>query len=90
MWGSEPPAFSIGYEKPLGSADSGFSVLFQDAPDPEELPDVEGLPLGITLVCLQCLVEDQPELGRGLDLALEYGVADLDEQGEWVAGDLSR
>jgi hypothetical protein len=23
------------------------------------------------------------ELGRGLDIAWEYGVADLDENGEW-------
>jgi hypothetical protein len=27
---------------------------------------------------------------RGLDIAREYGVADLDEDGEWVVGDLSR
>lgn len=90
VWGSEPPAFSIGYEEPFGSADSGFSVLFEDAPDPEELPDTEGLPLGITLVCLDCLLDDHPEIGRGLDIAREYGVADLDDQGEWVVGDLRR
>ena len=28
--------------------------------------------------------------GRGLDIALEHGVADLDDSGEWVVGDLSR
>jgi hypothetical protein len=27
-----------------------------------------------------------PELGRGLDIAREYGVADLDEDDEWVVG----
>jgi hypothetical protein len=89
-WGSEPPAHSIGYERPFGPADSGFSVLFEDAPDPEELPDAEGLPAGITLVCVDCLLDDHPEIGRGFDLAREYGVADLDEQGEWVVGDPSR
>jgi hypothetical protein len=31
-----------------------------------------------------------PGSGRGLDIAREYGVADLDESGEWVVGDLSR
>ena len=33
--GSEPPAFSIGHEKPIWPGDSGFTVLFEDAPDPE-------------------------------------------------------
>jgi len=31
-----------------------------------------------------------PEIGRGLDIAREYGVANLDEDCEWVVGDLSR
>jgi hypothetical protein len=30
------------------------------------------------------------EISGGLDIAREYGVADLDESGEWVVGDLSR
>lgn len=37
-----------------------------------------------------CLLDDRPEIGRGLNLAREYGVADLDESGQWVVGDLSR
>jgi hypothetical protein len=41
-------------------------------------------------VCLRCLVNDHPELGRGLDIAREYGVADLDENGEWAVGDITR
>jgi hypothetical protein len=41
-------------------------------------------------VCLHCLIDDHPEIGRGLDIAREYGVADLDENGEWGVGDLSR
>ena len=93
VWGSEPAAFSIGYEKKkIGPTDSGFSVLFQDAPDPEDLPEAEAgeLPAGITIVCLHCLIDDHPEIGRGLDIAREYGVAAPDENGEWVVGDLSR
>ena len=43
-----------------------------------------------TVVHLVCLIDDDPSLGRGLDLAREYGVADLDDDGEWVVGDLSR
>ncbi len=84
-WGSEPPVFSIGFEEPMWASDSGFSVLFDDAPDPEDLPAVgDSLPPGITLVCLHCLVDEHPEIGRGLDLARVHGVADLDDDGEWV------
>ena len=84
-WGSEPPVSSIGYEKPMWPGDSGFSVLFVDAPDPEDLPEVsDNLPPGITLVCLHCLLDEHPEMGRGLDLAREHGVADLEDDGEWV------
>ncbi len=39
---------------------------------------------------MACLLDDHPELGRGLDIAREYGVADLDELGEWIVGDVSR
>jgi hypothetical protein len=87
VWGSEPPASSIGHHEPLGPGDSGFSVLFEDAPDPGDLPDTgDELPEGISLVCLHCLLEDHPEIGRGLDVAREYGVADLDDHDEWVVG----
>ena len=37
-------------------------------------------------MCLHCLLDDKPELGRGMDIAREYGVADLDDKGEWVVG----
>ena len=85
-WGSEPPVFSIGFEEPMWPGDSGFSVLFDDAPDPEDLPEVgeDSLPPGITLVCLHCLLDEHPEIGRGLDVAREHGAADLDERGVWV------
>jgi hypothetical protein len=86
--GSEKPAISIGYEaEKLGPWDSGFTVIFDDAPDVEEL-DVEDE--GSALVCLSCLIDDHPEIGRGLDIAREYGVSDPDEHGEWVVGDLTR
>jgi hypothetical protein len=87
--GSEPPAFSIGWDKPLGPSDSGFTVLFDDAPDPGDVDDPIDHP-GIAMVCLHCLIDDNPEIGRGLDLARKYGLADLDDDGEWVGGDLSR
>ena len=92
VWGSEPPAFSIGWMEPLGAWDSGFTVLFDDAPDPEELETYKN-PAdhpGVRLIHLACLLEEHPEIGRGLDIAREHLVADLDERGKWVVGDLSR
>jgi len=86
--GSEPPAFSIGYAEPMGTWDSGFTVIYQDAPEVEELEGIDGD--GSELVCLHCLLDDDPEIGRGLDIAHEYGMADLDEHGAWVVGDLTR
>jgi hypothetical protein len=89
VWGSEPPAFSIGYEREkIAPTDSGFTVLFADAPDPDEVDDPSAHP-DIGLVHLHHLLEEDPDLARGLDIAFEYGVADLDD-GTWVVGDLNR
>jgi len=71
----------------MWSGDSGLTILFDDAPDPH---DVEPDDPRITLVHLSCLIDDHPELGRGLDIAREYGVADRGDDGERVVGDLSR
>jgi hypothetical protein len=91
VWGLEPPAFSIGWMAPLADWDSGFTVIFQDSPDPEEVDwDCEGLPAGIGATHLACLLEEHPEIGKGLDIAREHLVADLDDHGEWVVGDVSR
>lgn len=92
VWGREPPAFSIGWDPPLGGWDSGFTVLFDDAPDPDEVGEYENPAEhpGIFTIHLACLIERYPELGPGLDIALEHGLADLDERGDWVVGDLSR
>ena len=59
--------------------------------DPDHLEDDEpgSLPEGITIGHLGCLLDEHPELGRGLDIAREHGVADL-ENDEWVVGDLSQ
>ena len=90
VWGSEPPIFSIGYEQPTTDGDSGFSVLFDDAPEPEEFDGAElSGDQGVSVWCLGCLIEDHPEIGRGLDLAREYGAADLDEEGGWVGRHLA-
>jgi hypothetical protein len=39
---------------------------------------------------LAYLLEEHPEIAPGRDIAFEYGVADLDENDEWVVGDLSK
>ena len=39
--GTELPAFSIGYTAPQFPGDSGFTVLFDDAPEPEDIDGPE-------------------------------------------------
>ena len=63
-------------------------MLFDDAPDPEDVA-ATGHP-AVSWVCLHCLSDAHPELAPGLDIAREYGVADLEKDGEWIVGDLSR
>src|SRR3954447_12935753 len=94
VWGSQPPIFSIGHEEPMGEIDSGFIVLYDDAPTGAELEETsyenpEDDPR-VRWICLGCLLEEHPEIGRGLDIARKHRVADLNEDGEWVIGDLSR
>jgi hypothetical protein len=87
VWGSQPPAHSVGYCEPMWPGDSGLTVLFDDAPDPDEVqPDDPR----ITLVYLSCLIEDHPELGRAMEIARRFGVVDLDEDGGWIMGNVSR
>lgn len=89
VWGETPPIFSIGWMEPLGAWDSGFTVLFDDAPDPEEVSNPTDHP-GISMEHLGCLLEEHPEIGRGLDIAREHLVSDLDDAGVWQVGDKSR
>jgi|SRR6478672_6718924 len=87
VWGREPPIFSIGYDPPDDPRDSGFTVLFDDAPDPDEIGEDDPR---IEWWCLHCLINEHPEVGRGLDIAREHLVADLDDAGEWQIGDKTR
>lgn len=92
VWGSEAPAFSIGWMEPLGAWDSGFTVIFDDAPDPEEVEPYANPAEhpGIRTIHLACLLEEHPEISRGLDIARRHRVADLDDDGEWIVGDVTR
>jgi hypothetical protein len=87
-WGKSPPIFSIGHEEPMAEIDSGFVLLFDDAPDPDDVRN----PLRdrrIDWLCLHCLIEEYPEIGRGLDLARQHGAADLID-GDWVGRGATR
>ena len=82
--GSIPPVVSISWEPPKSSIDSGYCVLFSDVdPDDDQAADSG-------LVCMHCLVDDHPEIGAALDFAREHGQVDLDDDGEWIVGDLER
>jgi hypothetical protein len=88
-WGDEPPVFSIGYAEPLGPGDSGYTVLFSNAPDPADVPENGEHPL-VGPMHGHCLLEEYPEVVPGLEVARAHGAADLDEGGEWVGRSLSR
>ena len=91
VWGSEPPAHSIGREKPMWPGDSGFTVLFDDAPDPDDVHGTDDP--RISLVCLHCLLDDHPEIGRGLDIAresTEWQIWTRTTSGSWATSAASR
>lgn len=78
--GAESPVSAIVYHEPILPDDSGFTVLFADAPK-FHLPDVSEC----QSVCLGCLINTLPEdVGRGFDLARSQGFAKLDSGGEWT------
>lgn len=86
--GRKPPieAVILHEPEPETEGDSGFTILFSDAPahaselledDPRE-----------GAACLGCLIDAFPEIGKGLDLAREHGIAERDpETREWVPGE---
>jgi len=83
VWGSVPPVVSIGYEdERFWPGDSGLSVLFSDAPDPDDVGPGHDPRVG--LVHLGCLLDENPGLGLGIAVAQEHGAADLGEDGSWV------
>lgn len=65
-----------------------FSVFLDDADPWDEETQDWGEP-DLAPVCAHCLIEFHPELGRGLDLAVEVkgGVVRDRETGEWWATD---
>jgi hypothetical protein len=76
--GSQPPIVRISYLEPEEGWDSGYMVVYADAPDLEDDEHAS------QLVCMHCLLNEHPEASRGLDLARQHGGASLDGD-EWVA-----
>jgi hypothetical protein len=77
--GSRKPVLAVIYWPPEEPNDSGYTVLFDDAPHVDDVTDDD-----LTVMCLHCLIDAHPEVGRGLDLAREHGHADYDERAdEW-------
>lgn len=86
--GTESPVLGVLYDAESATGfDSGYTVLWDDAPHADEL-HVDGVLFSHPAVshwCLHCLIEEHPEIGRGLDLAKEHGQVDWDDDlGEWV------
>jgi hypothetical protein len=81
VWGSSGSVDGVLWFEPQEDdpTDSGYSLLRADAPRPG--PDADTL---WELVCLGCVLEEWPDISRGLDLARVYGEAELDG-GEWRA-----
>ena len=53
-----------------------FTVVLEDTPGPDGPSDAP--------VCIDCLLDNHPSLGKGLDIALEHRGAER-RDGEWVA-----
>ena len=81
VWGSSGPVVTVVYvpNEPGAKLDCEFTLLREDAPPDEPLPTTP-----YTLICLDCAMDEWPGIGRGLDLAREYGRAEL-AAGQWRA-----
>lgn len=79
--GRVPPIKAVNYDRDETIEwDSGFLVVFSDAPPSDEVD--EDAPS--ELLCLHCLIDEHPEVGAALDLARVHGEVWLDGGGEWV------
>lgn len=96
--GNEKVAMVIGLERPpIGvlydaecdrGHDSGFTVLMGDAPPQADLHVANGTydDPRVTPWCLHCQIEEYPEVGRGLDIAIDCGESHYDaDDEEWLA-----
>jgi hypothetical protein len=61
------PIRAISFLPPEGSWDSGFAAW---SVPPERAADVD-----VQLICVDCLLDDFPEAGKGMDVARQHGEA---------------
>ena len=61
--------------------DSGFFLISDEAPHADD-----AVPEDFRVVCLDCLIDEHPEAGEGMDIARHYGEAWL-EGGVWMGGE---
>jgi hypothetical protein len=84
VWGERWPAKAISFLEPEGRWETGHLVVLEDVPEPEGLSGDEPS----CLVCVDCLLDEHPELGRGFDLARVHGQVVWDgDGGGWVLRD---
>jgi hypothetical protein len=79
--GEQWPAKVVSYLEPISRWDSGFMVVLEDVSEPEEVSGDEPC----EAVCLPCLLDEHPELGRGFDLARSHRGTARCDSGEWVS-----
>jgi hypothetical protein len=80
VFGEAEQAAAVLRFEPVEVDDSGFVVLREDAPRAGPADDTPW-----ELVCLECVFDSWPGIGRGFDLACEHGGARL-AGGDWRAG----
>lgn len=78
--GGQLPIIAVLQDRPEVEGDTGFRVLFWDAP--RDGDDLRPEHCSITCVCE--LIEDHPEVGAALDTARVNGRALLHSEGGWV------
>jgi len=81
-FGTVPPVVAVSYGREGGprGADSGFLLVFTDAPPPDEI----GADTEVGWLCLHCVIEEFPEVGAALELARTVGEVRPDGAGGWV------
>jgi hypothetical protein len=68
------PIRAVSYLKPEHEWDSGFCLFSTEPDEPVERTE---------LVCVGCLLDDHPDIARGLELARRRGEA-IRDRGEWT------
>jgi hypothetical protein len=73
----------VQHDEPDDPQDSGFALLGDEALEllPDNIPDER-----LITVCLHCLIDQHPDVGKGLDVARQTGKAIRDDD-DWLSLD---